>query len=322
MLLLSMLSMAFNIQPAKTGPNSEATLLLVTDKHVYSLGENITITLTNIGSETVMFGGWPFCYICTYPDWEPVFPKDFVYLAWDLEPGESEVITWNQYDVFKNTSVEPGRYVVYEHNYGYTAFFDIASSVHCVADDMNITLTVYQPVAFVGEELDIIISVTNIGSGNVTLKPHYGSNVFDIIAYNGTRSWKWSYGRIWILIYYPPIVLYPGETYVEDKIWNLYIYSDLKFLPPAPGDYALSLFPLQITCFPHHQVPIRMMSPIEKVDVNHDSRIDVRDITIVTMAFGSKPREENWNKIADLNYDRIVDIRDITIVALEFGKTL
>jgi len=57
-------------------------------------------------------------------------------------------------------------------------------------------------------------------------------------------------------------------------------------------------------------------------DLNKDGRVDIRDMTIVAMAFGSEPGDENWNIIADLNDDEVIDIRDITIVALEFGKTV
>jgi len=53
-----------------------------------------------------------------------------------------------------------------------------------------------------------------------------------------------------------------------------------------------------------------------------DGTIDIRDITIVAMAFGPTLGDDNWNQIADLNEDEVIDIRDITIVALEFGKTV
>jgi len=55
-------------------------------------------------------------------------------------------------------------------------------------------------------------------------------------------------------------------------------------------------------------------------DITGDGKVDIRDVTVVAMAFGSKPGDENWNEVADLNGDEVIDIRDITIVALEFGK--
>jgi len=56
-------------------------------------------------------------------------------------------------------------------------------------------------------------------------------------------------------------------------------------------------------------------------DLNGDRKVDIRDVTKVALAFGSKPGDNNWNPIADLNNDEVIDIRDITVVALEFGKT-
>jgi len=55
-------------------------------------------------------------------------------------------------------------------------------------------------------------------------------------------------------------------------------------------------------------------------DINGDERVDIRDITIVAMAFGSKLGDERWNQIADLNIDDVIDIRDITLTAINFGK--
>jgi PKD repeat protein len=56
-------------------------------------------------------------------------------------------------------------------------------------------------------------------------------------------------------------------------------------------------------------------------DVNGDGKVDIRDVTIVSKAFGSVPGDPNWNPIADLNGDGKVDIRDVTIVSRAFGQT-
>jgi len=56
-------------------------------------------------------------------------------------------------------------------------------------------------------------------------------------------------------------------------------------------------------------------------DLDRNFEVDIRDITIVAMAFGSNIGDENWNLIADLNDDEVIDIRDITMVALDFGKS-
>ena len=56
-------------------------------------------------------------------------------------------------------------------------------------------------------------------------------------------------------------------------------------------------------------------------DVNGDSKVDIRDITIVAMAFGTEPGDPNWTDNGDLDNNNIINIRDITTVAMEFGKS-
>jgi hypothetical protein len=310
---------AFPSQPVKAGPSGEAEVLLETDKRVYILGENVTITLKNIGYDTVMFGGWLPWMIYTYPYWKPVYPYALAFLAWDLDPEESVVLSWDQFDEYNETFVEPGRYVVYEHNYGHRVFFDIASSASCVTDGLNVTLTVSRPTMIVGEELSITISVTNIAPSNVSLQPCYGSAVFDIIASNETFPWRWSDGKYWIMIVLPPIVLSPGETYYEQKEWNLYIYSDGESIPPAPGNYTLTVFAFGILSTP--LLPIRIISEVAKADVTHDGEVDIYDAVSVCVAYGSTPKDPEWNPCGDIAepYGEI-DIFDVVTVCTNYGR--
>ncbi len=57
-------------------------------------------------------------------------------------------------------------------------------------------------------------------------------------------------------------------------------------------------------------------------DINNDGIVDIVDIVIVALAFGSTPEDPHWNPIADLNQDNIIDIVDIVLVAIHFGETL
>lgn len=41
---------------------------------------------------------------------------------------------------------------------------------------------------------------------------------------------------------------------------------------------------------------------------------------MVAIAYGSKPRDPNWNAIADLDKNGWINIIDITIVAKDYGK--
>ena len=125
LLLVYMLTLAFNIRLVEA--DQAPQLLLQTDRNIYLLGENVTITLSNMGNETVGFGGWPPWVIYTHPEWKWVWPGFLAFLMWDLDPGESVTLAWDQSINQTNSFVGPGTYVVYEYNYNYTAFFQIVS---------------------------------------------------------------------------------------------------------------------------------------------------------------------------------------------------
>ena len=57
-------------------------------------------------------------------------------------------------------------------------------------------------------------------------------------------------------------------------------------------------------------------------DLNGDGTVDIFDVVLIAIAFGSRPGDSNWNALADLNSDGIVDIFDVVILAQNFGKTV
>jgi hypothetical protein len=57
--------------------------------------------------------------------------------------------------------------------------------------------------------------------------------------------------------------------------------------------------------------------PLE--DINLDGRIDIKDISAVSTAFGTTPDMPGWNPNCDLNADGRVDIKDIAQVSQVFG---
>ena len=54
-------------------------------------------------------------------------------------------------------------------------------------------------------------------------------------------------------------------------------------------------------------------------DVNGDGVVDIFDLSLVGLAYGSFEGEPRYNPDADLNEDGIVDIGDITIVCINYG---
>jgi hypothetical protein len=55
-------------------------------------------------------------------------------------------------------------------------------------------------------------------------------------------------------------------------------------------------------------------------DVNADGKVDVKDITIVAIAFGSSLGQSNWNSAADLNGDNRANVKDLALVCMNFGN--
>ncbi len=55
-------------------------------------------------------------------------------------------------------------------------------------------------------------------------------------------------------------------------------------------------------------------------DVNHDYIVDIMDLTLVAIAFSSRPGQPNWNSRADINRDGLVNIIDLVTVAIHLNQ--
>ena len=56
-------------------------------------------------------------------------------------------------------------------------------------------------------------------------------------------------------------------------------------------------------------------------DVNEDNQVNVIDLTIVSLAYGTMTGEPGYNPVADINKDGFVEMRDLVIVAYYLGET-
>jgi thermitase len=63
------------------------------------------------------------------------------------------------------------------------------------------------------------------------------------------------------------------------------------------------------------------MNPYLPGDINHDGKVSILDVYIISKAYGSYPGHPNWNPRADLNEDAIIDIKDVNIISANYGKT-
>jgi len=56
-------------------------------------------------------------------------------------------------------------------------------------------------------------------------------------------------------------------------------------------------------------------------DINVDGKVDMRDLSIVALAFGSYLGDSRWNQEADINGDNKINMKDLVIICKNFGET-
>ena len=56
-------------------------------------------------------------------------------------------------------------------------------------------------------------------------------------------------------------------------------------------------------------------------DINMDNRIDLIDLALISLAYGTAPGDEHWDPRADVNSDYRVDIADLNILSENYGKS-
>jgi len=175
--------------------------------------------------------------------------------------------------------------------------------VHDVAV-INITYTVIPyngSIAYpiTGWKVIVTVSVKNEGDFNETL---------EVSAYVNTT------------VIQTQVVTLPVRSSTAIIVtWNLHEYI-------ATGNYIISGYAWPVPYETDEADNIYTDGTIEIVepgnpDINGDGIVDIVDIVIVALAFGSEPGDPNWNPVADLNGDGIVDIVDIVLVAIHFGET-
>ena len=60
---------------------------------------------------------------------------------------------------------------------------------------------------------------------------------------------------------------------------------------------------------------------LPKTDLNGDRVVNIEDIAIVAIAYGSHPDHPRWNTDADIDSNELVNIIDLSMVAVDFGKS-
>jgi hypothetical protein len=65
---------------------------------------------------------------------------------------------------------------------------------------------------------------------------------------------------------------------------------------------------------------VRIQILKEPGDINADGRVDIRDLAVLTLAYGSDPSSGRWKAEADMNGDGRVNLADFNILRQNFGK--
>lgn len=111
--------------------------------------------------------------------------------------------------------------------------------------------------------------------------------------------------------------LEPGANITETITWDVVNvapcinYTIYVVAEPLPGeeDYLNNTFI-------NGWIKVAMVG-----DTNGDGKIDMKDVAVLTRAFGAYPGHPRWNIFADINRNGTVDMMDIAILARNFGKT-
>lgn len=107
-------------------------------------------------------------------------------------------------------------------------------------DNLELEITVSNTTITIGEEINITLTLRNIGTSNVTIQ--YIPPLFDAYYCTPDDCFRWSVGKP-----FPPttlsLKLEPGESHTETVQWNLYQYvcecPSTTYYPPDPGTYDL-----------------------------------------------------------------------------------
>ena len=96
-------------------------------------------------------------------------------------------------------------------------------------------------------------------------------------------------------------------------------------VPATLTTFPLTLTDVIIVDADGNTVPYRrlenaaLMAPSKPQDLNGDGKVDILDLSMFAVAFGSTPDSPRWNAKADINRDNKVNILDGVIIAVAFG---
>ena len=171
--------------------------------------------------------------------------------------------------------------------------------------DVAVTnVTTSRTWAYQGASLNVTVTAKNVGDVNES---------FNLMAfYNASLL-----GNVSI------VDLAPGAEVVEVFTWNTSALAPCSNYTIS-GQASIVPFEFNTTnnIFVDGTVKIRLVG-----DINGDGKVDIRDVSLAALAFGTHAGDPRWNPDADITGiiylvpDGAVDIRDIALISKNFGKS-
>lgn len=82
------------------------------------------------------------------------------------------------------------------------------------------------------------------------------------------------------------------------------------------GDSPYAIDSINVDSYPLVKPMLRLIQG----DVNYDGKVDLEDLVILTLAYGSSPGDTRWNPNADINDNGKVGLSDLVILAVHYDQ--
>ncbi|MCK4482237.1 PKD domain-containing protein, partial [Candidatus Bathyarchaeota archaeon] len=287
------------------GNTTTATNPVIT--HYYTEGGNYSVTLNVTDSEglsdltfktiTVTSPTAPQARFAYSPPSPHVFETIF-FNASESTPGMGMIIEyeWNFGDGNVTTVSEPTITHAYQAAGNFTVTLKIMDSIEQASTTSKVItiLPISGPTANFTWSPEFPQVNTTLTLNASTSTPGWNGTIYPQIV-----SYTWNFGDGNVTTVSEPII-----THVYWEQGNYTVTLTVTDINGANGMYTQT-------------IEVRQTPPY---DINGDGKVDIKDVAIVSQAYGSYPGDPNWNPAADINNDGKVDIKDVAIVSSHYGE--
>src|SRR2546425_3983155 len=281
-----------NSPPAKTtSPYITHNFLLASQgKWNVTLTVQDTTGATDSITQPVIFNVAPqFNYHPTHPMTQQTITFNATATRAYTTPGTIKTFQWNYGDGTNATGI------ITKHAYQTSGTYRVTLTLQTSEGDPRIseTITVYPRIIILNTTFDgLNISITGVFTANATSQTATGS--ISTTAINATTG----------------ATVYTNTFDITIPVTS----NGAQFILPIPT----SSITLAATC---HVDPMgQATSTISRnPDVAHHGMVDITDVALLALSFGTKQGTAMYNPTMDLNADGRTDILDVAIIASDFG---